>query len=207
MIHAFSRLTNFSKAATLAFLFASLSLGAFADDHAKKEAKKEKKEGNPIVEMQTTSGVIVIELFEKEAPITVANFLKYVDSGFFNGTIFHRVVPGFVIQGGGFTFDFQRKETLPPIKNESDNMLKNLKGTLSMARTPDVNSASSQFFINTQDNPNLDYRNKRHGYAVFGKVIKGFDVVQKIEKEPRGQHRANPEAPNFPVIIEKAKRI
>lgn len=207
MIRAFSRLTNFSKAATLAFLFASLSFGAFADDHAKKEAKKEKKEANPIVEMQTTSGVIVIELFEKEAPITVANFLKYVDSGFFNGTIFHRVVPGFVIQGGGFTFDFQRKETLPPIKNESDNMLKNLKGTLSMARTPDVNSASSQFFINTQDNPNLDYRNKRHGYAVFGKVIKGFDVVQKIEKEPRGQHRANPEAPNFPVIIEKAKRI
>lgn len=201
MIRAFSRVF------TLALLFTSLSVTASADDHAKKEEKKTKKEGNPIVEMQTTSGVITIELFEKEAPVTVENFLKYVDSGFFDGTIFHRVVPGFVIQGGGFTFDFQRKETLPPIKNESDNMLKNLKGTLSMARTMDINSASSQFFINTKDNPNLDFQNKRHGYAVFGKVIKGFDVVQKIEKEPRGQHRAHPEAPNFPVIIEKAKRI
>ncbi len=157
--------------------------------------------------MKTTHGEIVIELYADKAPITVANFLKYVDKGFYNGVIFHRVVPGFVVQAGGFTFDFQRKETLPPIKNESDNGLRNLAGTLSMARTGVIDSATSQFFINLNNNIPLDFRKGRHGYAVFGKVIKGMEVVKKIEKEPRGLHRAYPEAPNYPVIIEKASRI
>jgi len=168
---------------------------------SKTEANKK-----PRVILQTSSGNIIIELYPKKAPITVANFLQYVDNGFFNGTIFHRVVPGFVVQGGGFTFDFQRKSTRDPIKNESDNKLKNLTGTLSMARTGVVDSATSQFFINIKDNAALDFRNGKHGYAVFGKVVEGFDIVKKIEAEPRGLYATYPEAPNYPVVIEKASR-
>lgn len=169
--------------------------------------KEVKAHANPKVLFETTSGNITIELFTKEAPITTANFLEYIDSGFYNGTIFHRVVPGFVIQGGGMTFDFTRKKTLDPIKNESDNTLKNLRGALSMARTGDIDSATSQFFINTKDNPLLDNSAGKHGYAVFGKVVDGFDTVLKIEREPRGLHRAHPEAPNYPVIVEKTSRL
>lgn len=163
--------------------------------------------GNPQVIFQTSAGDIVIELFPKQAPLTVENFLRYVDDGFYNGVIFHRIVPGFVIQGGGFTFDFQQKATRAAIQNESDNKLKNSVGTLSMARTSQLDSATSQFFINTQNNYSLDASNGRNGYAVFGKVVKGYEVVKKIESEPRGKHRAHPEAPNNIVIIEQAKRI
>ena len=187
------------------FLIATIILSA-ALAHIHSAADKSETK-NPQVLLKTSSGDILIELFEKEAPITVANFLKYVDEGFYNGTIFHRIVPGFVIQGGGFTFDFQRKQTRDPIKNESDNKLKNLAGTLSMARTNVIDSATSQFFINTADNAPLDFNSGRHGYAVFGKVLEGFEVVKKIEKEPRGMYRAHPEAPNYPVIIEQTMRV
>lgn len=171
------------------------------------EKATKEKQSNPKVLMKTSKGDIVIELYADKAPITVANFLKYVDNGFYNGVIFHRVVPGFVVQAGGYTFDFQRKETMDPIKNESDNGLKNLTGTLSMARTSKVDSATSQFFINLQNNVPLDFRKGKHGYAVFGKVVEGMKVVTKIEKEPRGLFRAFPEAPNVAIIIEKASRI
>lgn len=173
----------------------------------KKTETKKTVKANPQVLFKTTSGDITIELYPKEAPITVANFLKYIDEGFYNGVIFHRVVQGFVVQAGGFTFDFQRKQTHDPIKNESNNGLKNLRGTLSMARTSIIDSATSQFFININNNPALDSSAGRHGYAVFGKVINGMNIVKKIEAEPRGLHRAHPEAPNFAVIIEKATRL
>ena len=172
---------------------------------AVKETPQKAKNVNVL--FKTTSGNIVIELYPNEAPITVANFLRYIDEGFYDGTIFHRVVPGFVVQGGGFSYDFQRRKTNDPIKNESDNTLKNLKGTLSMARTGRVDSATSQFFINLNNNTPLDFNNGKHGYAVFGKVIKGFKHVLKIEKEPRGIHRSHPEAPNNAVIVEKASRL
>ncbi len=180
---------------------------AYADTKAPEKEDVKTKDANPLVLFKTTAGDIVIELFQKEAPITVANFLKYVDDGFYDGTIFHRVVPGFVVQGGGYTFDFQRKQTREPIKNESDNGMKNLTGTLSMARTSNINSATSQFFINVNNNIPLDYKNKRHGYAVFGKVTTGMKIVKKVEKEPRGLFKAFPEAPNYAVVVEKASRL
>ena len=187
---------------TLFSFFIASGISAAEKTKEVKAEKKTEKVSNVIFE--TTSGVIEIELYPKKAPITVKNFLTYVDEGFYNGTIFHRIVPGFVVQGGGYTFDFTRKKTHDPIKNESDNGLKNDTATLSMARLPNPDSASSQFFINLKNNTPLDFNNGRHGYAVFGKVIKGFDVVKKIEKEPRGLHKAHPEAPNYAVIIEKA---
>ncbi|WP_157533499.1 MULTISPECIES: peptidylprolyl isomerase [Microbulbifer] len=162
---------------------------------------------NPQVELKTDLGVIRVELFAKEAPATVENFLAYTDSGFYNGIIFHRVVPGFVVQAGGFTFDFQRKETRDAIVNESTNGLQNLRGTLSMARTNDPDSATSQFFINLVDNTRLDAKEDQAGYAVFGKVIEGMDVVEKIVREPRGLYRKHPSAPNVPIRILDAKRI
>ncbi len=162
---------------------------------------------NPRVFFDTDAGRMVIELFPKYAPITVENFLKYVDDGFYQGTIFHRVVNDFVVQGGGLTYDFQRKETREPIKNESDNKLLNLEGTLSMARTRNLDSATTQFFINLKHNTNLDPQHKNDGYAVFGKLVEGFEVAKKIEKEPRGLYRAYPEAPNYPVRILRAGRV
>ena len=188
------------------FLFVLVSTVTFAEEAKKKPEKKDTKETSHFVTMETSLGKIEIELFPKKAPITVANFLKYIDEGFYNGTIFHRVVPGFVVQGGGHTFDFKRKKTNPPIKNESNNGLKNLKTTLSMARTSNPDSATSQFFINLVDNKTLDHGGPYGGYAVFGKVVKGFDIVKKIEKEPRGIHQNHPEAPNYAVIIDKAYR-
>lgn len=193
-----------SKRALLKLAALSLSLAFVSAATAEKNTPESAK--NPTVLFETSSGNITIELFPKEAPITVANFLQYIDDGFYEGTIFHRVVPGFVVQGGGMTFDFKRKKTRDPIKNESDNKLKNLKGTLSMARTSVVDSATSQFFINVNNNVPLDH-NGRHGYAVFGKVVDGYDVVLKIEKEPRGLYRQHPEAPNYPVIVKKASRL
>ncbi|MDO6569998.1 peptidylprolyl isomerase [Gilvimarinus sp. 1_MG-2023] len=158
------------------------------------------------VTMKTDLGTMLIELYPEKAPLSVANFLAYVDSGFYEGTIFHRVLPGFVVQGGGFTFDFKLKDTLEPIKNESDNGLKNSYLTLSMARTRRVDSATSQFFINLKHNENLDATERKAGYAVFAKVIKGEAVVQKIVDEPRGIFRAFPDAPNAAVRILETRR-
>ncbi|MDN3639467.1 peptidylprolyl isomerase [Simiduia curdlanivorans] len=164
---------------------------------------------NPKVQLDTDLGVIVLEVFSDKAPITAANFLTYVDQGFYNGTIFHRVIPGFVVQGGGMTFDFVSKATRDPIANESNNGLLNNYGTLSMARTSHPDSATSQFFINVnvRGNPHLDPQKSMPGYAVFAKVIKGIDVVDAITRQPRGQFRAYPEAPNNPIRIIKASRL
>lgn len=138
---------------------------------------------NPKVLMKTTKGDITIELYPDKAPKTVENFLSYVDDRFYDGTIFHRVIKGFMIQGGGFTADFTKKSTKPPIENEADNGLQNKKGTIAMARTMEINSATSQFFINLVDNPSLNYRDETargYGYCVFGKVTDGMDVVEAI---------------------------
>lgn len=200
--------THYTNVLRSAFFIGALvgSFFCFAEEKKPQNQKPAPAE-NPLVLFKTTSGDITIELYPKEAPITVANFLKYVDNGFYDGVIFHRVVPGFVVQAGGFTFDFQRKETLDPIKNESFNGLNNAKATLSMARTGVIDSATSQFFINLRNNRSLDAAGKRHGYAVFGKVIKGMKAVTLIEKEPRGLHKMFPEAPNAAVIIDKASRL
>ena len=160
-----------------------------------------------MIRFQTTLGDFTIELFEKEAPETVVNFLKYIDSGFFDGTIFHRIVPGFVIQGGGFTEDMSQKRTQPPIKNEADNGLKNLRGTLSMARTNDINSATSQFFVNLKDNDFLDHKPGNFGYAVFARVTDGMDVVDKIAAVATGRQRGFDDVPTETVIMKHVHRI
>ena len=163
------------------------------------------------VKLQTNMGAIVLALNAEKAPATVANFLDYVRSGFYNGTLFHRVIAGFMIQGGGFTADYQRKPTRPPIKNEAANGLKNLRGTIAMARTPNPDSATSQFFINVADNTFLDYQAptpQGWGYAVFGEVISGMDVVDAISRVPTGSAGPFPkDAPQQPVIIERATVI
>ena len=156
---------------------------------------------------ETSLGNFKIEFFEKEAPITVANFLKYVEDGFFDGTVFHRVIPGFVIQGGGFTEDMAQKKTKPPIKNEADNGLDNERGTLSMARTNDVNSATSQFFVNLKDNEFLDHSRQNFGYAVFAKVTEGMDVIDKIAAVKTGSKRGHEDVPVEAVVVKSARRI
>jgi len=160
-----------------------------------------------MIKVDTTLGSFSVEFFEKEAPISVANFLKYVDDGFFDGTIFHRIVPGFVIQGGGFTEDLTQKKTKPAIKNEADNGLKNGRGTLSMARTNDINSATSQFFVNLKDNDFLDHTRGNFGYAVFAKVTEGMDVIDKIAAVETGRKRGFDDVPLEPVIMTTVRRI
>ncbi len=160
----------------------------------------------PRVVMETSLGTMVIELYPDKAPVTAKNFLDYVDAGFYDGTVFHRVIPGFVIQGGGFDAEMNRKEPRPPIKNEADNGLKNLRATLSMARTSNINSATSQFFINLKNNSALDHGSRGFGYAVFAKVVKGFNVMDKIagvKTTTRGHYR---DVPATPVVIIKAYR-
>lgn len=153
---------------------------------------------NPMVLLETSSGEILFELFEDKAPETVKNFLQYVDDGFYENTIFHRVIKGFMIQGGGLTIRLEDKETREPIKNEAENGLSNEKGTIAMARTMDPHSATAQFYINTEDNPELDHKTPSPhgwGYCVFGKVVEGMDVVEKIEKskvKEQGMHEAVP---------------
>ena len=153
----------------------------------------------------TNKGNIKIKLYPEKAPITFKNFLSYVDTGFYNDTIFHRIIPGFVIQGGGFSKEIGRKKTLPPIKNEADNGLKNLRGTLSMARTNVVNSATSQFFINLKDNDFLDHGTRDFGYAVFAEVIEGMEVVDKIASTGT-TNSPMPDIPVEQVIIKSAMR-
>ena len=165
---------------------------------------------NPQVRMTTSLGVIDIELDAGKAPKTVANFLGYVDKGFYNGTIFHRVIPGFMIQGGGMTAGMKEKPTGAKIQNEADNGLKNLAGTLAMARTSDPHSASAQFFINTVDNSFLDHRDKTMqgwGYAVFGKITKGMDVVKKIEAVQTSNAGMHQNVPKQDVVIRKIVRL
>ena len=161
-----------------------------------------------LVKMQTNLGDIVIELNDEKAPNTVANFLGYVNDGFYNGTIFHRVIDGFMIQGGGFTENLQKKGTKAPIQNEANNGLKNVKGSIAMARTNAPHSATAQFFINVVNNDFLDYRSSNArgwGYAVFGKVVQGMEVVDKIRKIPTGPGGPFPkDVPQAPVIIESA---
>jgi cyclophilin family peptidyl-prolyl cis-trans isomerase len=160
-----------------------------------------------MIRFQTTHGDFTVELFDKEAPISVENFLKYVDDEHFDGTIFHRIVPGFVIQGGGLTPDFQPKTTRAPIANEATNGLKNERGTLSMARTNEVNSATSQFFVNLSDNAFLDHSKAQYGYAVFGRVTQGLDVVDKIAAVRTGTRKQYQDAPLEDVTIVSARRI
>ncbi|MFZ0008145.1 MAG: peptidylprolyl isomerase [Steroidobacteraceae bacterium] len=160
-----------------------------------------------MIRFETTHGGFTVELFEKEAPVTVANFLRYVDDGFFDGTIFHRIVPGFVIQGGGLTQDFSSKKTRTPISNEAQNGLKNTRGSLSMARTSDINSATSQFFVNLKDNGFLDHGPRDYGYAVFGQVTEGMDVIDKIARVGTGTRRGYQDAPVEDVVIQSARRL
>ncbi|MGD8594559.1 MAG: peptidylprolyl isomerase [Gammaproteobacteria bacterium] len=181
-----------------AVLFAPLS-SALAD------------EDFPKVRIQTNMGDIVVELNRAKAPQTVANFLSYVNDGFYNGTVFHRVIDGFMIQGGGFTQDLQQKSTKPPIQNEADNGLKNDRGTIAMARTNNPNSATAQFFINVVNNDFLNYRSKTTrgwGYAVFGKVVEGMDVVDKIRKTPTGPSGPfRQDVPKTPVVIQSVSVV
>lgn len=166
--------------------------------------------GYPRVELSTSLGTIRLELYPDKAPITVENFLGYVTEGFFDGTIFHRVVPGFVIQGGGFTSEMVEKDTRPPIENEANNGVRNLRGTICMARTSDPHSATSQFFINTKDNPPLDHRDsslRGWGYAVFGRVTEGMEVVEAIERVPRGSKNGYDDVPVDPIVIERARLL
>lgn len=168
----------------------------------------EKAHANPVVLMETSLGNIKIELFRKEAPISVKNFLDYVESGFYNGTIFHRVINGFMIQGGGFTPDMVPKKTNPPIKNEAANGLKNDRGTIAMARTMAPDSATAQFFINVVNNNGLNRPNPDgNGYAVFGKVIEGMDVVDKIKSVKTGINRGFRDVPETPVMIKSVKLL
>jgi peptidyl-prolyl cis-trans isomerase A (cyclophilin A) len=160
-----------------------------------------------MVRFETSHGSFTIELFPKEAPVTVENFLKYVDDGFFDGTIFHRIDPGFVIQGGGLTAEFDNKENRDPIQNEAKNGLKNGRGWLSMARTSDINSATSQFFVNLSDNAFLDHGPRDYGYAVFARVTEGMETVDKIAKVKTGRRKGYQDAPMEDVIIVSAKRV
>jgi cyclophilin family peptidyl-prolyl cis-trans isomerase len=160
-----------------------------------------------MIRFETTHGGFTVELFEKDAPLTVANFLQYVDEGYFDGTIFHRIVPGFVIQGGGLTADFGQKKTRSPVKNEADNGQQNLRGTLSMARTNAPHSATSQFFVNLKDNDFLDYRPGNHGYAVFGRVTEGMDTIDRIAAVGTGRRQGHTDAPMEDVIIQSARRV
>ena len=163
---------------------------------------------NPVVEMKTNQGTILIELDAEKAPKTAANFLQYVKDGFYNGTIFHRVIDGFMIQGGGFEPGMKQKPTRAPIENEAKNGLKNAAGTIAMARTQDPHSASAQFFINLVDNRPLDYPSRDGwGYAVFGKVSQGLDVVQKIAKVNTGNAGFHQNVPADPVVIESVRIV
>jgi peptidyl-prolyl cis-trans isomerase A (cyclophilin A) len=166
----------------------------------KPEAKK------PVVNLETSLGQIRLELDAEKAPVTVANFLAYVDAGFYDGTIFHRVIPNFMIQGGGFTADMKEKPTKPPIKNEADNGLQNAAYTIAMARTQVKDSATAQFFINVKDNDFLNHGARDFGYAVFGRVTAGQDVVAKIVAVPTATKNGHQNVPVDAIVIKSARR-
>ena len=181
-------------AATL-FVFVSLGVGA----------------ADPQVEMKTSMGTVVIELYPDKAPLTVDNFLKYVNDRHYDGTVFHRVIPGFMIQGGGFDPDFSEKPARKPVRNEAANGLRNETGTIAMARTPNPHSATAQFFINVANNESLNFRfptQEGYGYCVFGKVVKGMDVVSRIVKVQTGPGpESHQNVPVKPVLIEQARVV
>lgn len=185
----------------LAVVIFTLCVQLHADQHAS---------GNTQVIIQTNKGEITLELFAKEAPITTTNFLEYVKSGFYEGTIFHRVIPDFVIQGGGLTVDLEHKSTRSPITNEADNGIKNERGTIAMARTRNPHSATSQFFINLKGNAFLNHRSKtdsQWGYTVFARVRKGMDVVDVIASSPTGPKGGTHDVPLEPIIIHSARLL
>jgi cyclophilin family peptidyl-prolyl cis-trans isomerase len=164
--------------------------------------------GNPTVDIETSMGTITVELFKDQAPVSVANFLRYIQEDFYPGTVFHRVVPGYVIQGGGFTTELVEKGTHPPIQNEATNGLSNRRGTLAMARTRTLRSATSQFYINLANNPSLDHQGFSpdvFGYAVFGRVIAGMDVVDRIGQVKTGVKDGMEDVPLEPVTITSVK--
>ena len=183
---------------TLAAVAAVLALSAISP--AALAAK-----GDTHVLLITSAGNIELELNNQKAPISVKNFVDYVNSGYYNNTTFHRVIPGFMIQGGGFTAEMQQKQPNPPIKNEADNGLRNTRGTISMARTADKDSATSQFFLNVADNAFLDHGQRDFGYAVFGKIVKGQDVVEKISQVTTNDVGPYQNVPSKPVVILSAK--
>ena len=187
-----------------------LAIGAIQVGCTMAEDGKPQNPNDPIVLMSTSAGDVKIELFKDKAPATVANFLAYVNDKSYDGTVFHRVIPNFMIQGGGFTPDMKQKPTKAAIKNEAGNGLKNQFGTLAMARTSDINSATAQFFINTKDNDFLDHKDdsmQGFGYCVFGKVIEGSKVVQKIEALDTTSKGPYEDVPVEPVIIKSIRVI
>ena len=189
-------LKNLIPVLTLSLLLCCVALAGAADAR------------NPQVVMDTSLGKIRIELFAKEAPVSVQNFLDYANKGFYSGTIFHRVINGFMIQGGGFSEEMKVKQTGAPIKNEAANGLKNDRGTISMARTGAPDSATSQFFINVVNNDGLNRpRPDGHGYAVFGKVVEGMDVVDKIKAVKTGITKGMPDVPETPVVIKSVTLV
>ena len=191
------------KLVELLVVFAIVA-AAFAADSDPNQKNLEVKK----VKLETSIGDIVIELNEKAAPVTVKNFIRYAEEGFYDGTIFHRVIPNFMIQGGGFKSDMQQKKTREPIVNEAKNGLKNDRGTIAMARTNDPNSATAQFFINHKNNDFLNYSGAQNpGYAVFGKVIEGMDVVDKIAAVKTSQKGPQSDVPVEPVVIKSARVI
>ncbi len=163
-------------------------------------------DANPIVRFETSHGDFTVEVDAETAPISAENFLRYVDDGFYDGTIFHRVIPGFMVQGGGFSAEMTHKDGRDPIKNEAQNGLKNLRGTLAMARTNDLHSATSQFFVNLVDNDFLNNRPGNYGYAVFGRVVGGIDVIDKIAKVKTGRRHGHDDVPADAVEIKSARR-
>ena len=173
-------------------------------------ADKKSTVANPRVSITTTLGTMELELYPAKAPQTVKNFLQYVDKGFYNGTVFHRVIPGFMVQGGGFEPGMRLKPTGLPVNNEADNGLKNVVGTIAMARTGDPHSATAQFFINTADNVSLDHNDKTQpgwGYCVFGKVTQGLEVVKQIESVSTGQVGPFGDVPQRDVVITRIERV
>jgi peptidyl-prolyl cis-trans isomerase A (cyclophilin A) len=192
------------------FVFGVAAYAAKDPNQIKEKPKmaEQKAAAAPRVEIETSKGKIVVELDPAKAPISTKNFLTYVNEGFYAGTIFHRVIAGFMIQGGGMTADMKQKPNHPPIAIESNNGLKNTRGTVAMARTSDPNSATSQFFINTVDNGFLNYKSpSQPGYAVFGKVIEGMNVVDSIEKVKTHNVGPNGDVPIEPITIISAKEI
>jgi peptidyl-prolyl cis-trans isomerase B (cyclophilin B) len=193
----------------LSALLLLTSLTSVAQDDAPVESENPFAKERPTVVLHTSMGEITIELFDDEAPISVENFLAYARDGFYDGTIFHRVIPNFMIQGGGFDGDFNQKSTRDTITNEADNGLKNTRGTVAMARTGMPHSASSQFFINVVDNASLDHRGTQSGrtwgYAVFGQVTEGMDVVDQIRVVPTTSRPPYRDVPAEPVIIERVE--
>lgn len=192
------------------FIIIVICAGILSTQHCFAGEQKPERIPNPIVVIKTTAGTFKIELWADKAPVTVRNFLSYVDEKFYDGTIFHRVIANFMIQAGGFTADMKRKKTHDPIKNEASAELKNQRGTISMARTSRIDSATSQFFINVADNNFLNHRDKTargYGYAVFGKVIENMDVVDRIKAVKTTTRGGYKDAPVEPVIIKSMRRV